>query len=228
MLNHFWWGAIFLINLPVAALGLVAVVTLVPESKDRQGDRPDLLGAVLSTIGMAALRVRDHLRARARLDVRPGCWPGRPSRSGCSACSRTGRAGSRIRCSTCTSSGTGGSRARSPGAVLIAFGMGGVAVPAHPAPPVRARLRPAGGGAADRAARADAWSLLNFTGVAAKLAGSRLGTPVAIALGMTLMSAGLACDRACSAGHGYAGTLLGLVLIGVGCALAIRPWHTRS
>ena len=34
MLNHFWWGAIFLINIPVAALGLVAVVALVPESKN--------------------------------------------------------------------------------------------------------------------------------------------------------------------------------------------------
>ena len=55
VLDHFWWGAVFLINLPVAALALVAVVVLVPESKNPQGDRPDLLGALLSTIGMAAL-----------------------------------------------------------------------------------------------------------------------------------------------------------------------------
>ena len=55
MLDHFWWGAIFLINLPVAALGLAAVVALVPESKNPQGDRPDLLGALLSTIGMSSL-----------------------------------------------------------------------------------------------------------------------------------------------------------------------------
>ncbi|EHN72393.1 integral membrane efflux protein [Streptomyces coelicoflavus ZG0656] len=46
VLDHFWWGAIFLINLPVVSLGLVAVVTLVPESKNRQGDRPDLPDAV--------------------------------------------------------------------------------------------------------------------------------------------------------------------------------------
>lgn len=55
VLNHFWWGAIFLINLPVAALGLVAVVALVPETKNPQGDRPDLLGAFLSTVGMTSL-----------------------------------------------------------------------------------------------------------------------------------------------------------------------------
>lgn len=51
MLSHFRWGPIFLINLPVAALGLVAVIAPVPESKNPQGDRPDLLGALLSTVG---------------------------------------------------------------------------------------------------------------------------------------------------------------------------------
>ncbi|MFJ4183007.1 MFS transporter, partial [Streptomyces sp. NPDC089733] len=44
MLDHFWWGAIFLINIPVAVIGLVAVARLVPESRNPGGDRPDLLG----------------------------------------------------------------------------------------------------------------------------------------------------------------------------------------
>ncbi|MBW8822505.1 MAG: MFS transporter, partial [Streptomyces sp.] len=39
LLDHFWWGAIFLVNIPVAAIGLVAVLALVPESKNPQGDR---------------------------------------------------------------------------------------------------------------------------------------------------------------------------------------------
>ncbi len=55
VLDHFQWGAILLIHLPVVALGLIAVGTLVPESRNPQGDRPGLLGAVLSTLGMAAL-----------------------------------------------------------------------------------------------------------------------------------------------------------------------------
>ncbi|NEE58973.1 MFS transporter, partial [Streptomyces sp. SID8455] len=55
VLDHFWWGAIFLINIPVALIGLVAVVRLVPEFKNPRGERPDLLGALLSTIGMTAV-----------------------------------------------------------------------------------------------------------------------------------------------------------------------------
>lgn len=55
MLNHFWWGAIFLVNIPVAAIGLIAVVRLVPESRNPDGTRPDLVGALLSTLGMASV-----------------------------------------------------------------------------------------------------------------------------------------------------------------------------
>ncbi|NEB67941.1 MFS transporter, partial [Streptomyces fulvissimus] len=40
---------------PVVLIGLVAVVALVPESKNPRGDRPDLLGALLSTVGMTSL-----------------------------------------------------------------------------------------------------------------------------------------------------------------------------
>ena len=55
MLSHFWWGWVFLINAPVAAIGVVALVTLVPES--RADERPgfDLLGILLSVAGLVAL-----------------------------------------------------------------------------------------------------------------------------------------------------------------------------
>jgi len=59
--------------------------------------------------------------------------------------------------------------------------------------------------------------LLNFSGVAAKWL-ARLGTPVAVLLSMVLMSAGLVAIATLT-GEGYGGTLLGLLLIGVGCAL---------
>src|SRR6478752_2338105 len=55
LLAHFWWGSIFLINVPVALVGLVAVARLLPESKDPSGRRPDVPGAVLSTVGMVGL-----------------------------------------------------------------------------------------------------------------------------------------------------------------------------
>jgi EmrB/QacA subfamily drug resistance transporter len=55
LLEHFWWGSIFLINLPVVAAGLLAVTVLVPESRDPQPGRPDLVGMALSVVGLVAL-----------------------------------------------------------------------------------------------------------------------------------------------------------------------------
>jgi hypothetical protein len=59
---------------------------------------------------------------------------------------------------------------------------------------------------------------LNFTGVAAKMA-ARLGMPLAIGLGMAVMACGLASIALMPSGD-YTGTLLGLVLIGTGAAVA--------
>ncbi|MEV7561059.1 MFS transporter [Streptomyces sp. NPDC089795] len=55
LLNHFWWGSIFLINLPVSLIGIVFVIKLVPESKNPLGERPDVIGAVLSMAGMGSI-----------------------------------------------------------------------------------------------------------------------------------------------------------------------------
>lgn len=59
---------------------------------------------------------------------------------------------------------------------------------------------------------------LNFTGLAARWT-KRLGTPVSVALGMALLSGGLSAVAVLSSG-GYGGALLGLVLMGAGCAIA--------
>jgi EmrB/QacA subfamily drug resistance transporter len=48
LLDHFWWGSVFLVNLPVIAIALVAVVTIVPSSKDPNAKPIDVLGTVLS------------------------------------------------------------------------------------------------------------------------------------------------------------------------------------
>lgn len=48
LLEHFWWGAVFLVNLPAMALLLVLVPFLVPEFKSAKRERFDLLSAVLS------------------------------------------------------------------------------------------------------------------------------------------------------------------------------------
>ncbi|MFD8982963.1 MFS transporter [Streptomyces sp. NPDC059564] len=49
MLNHFWWGSVFLVNVPAMLLLLVLVPVLVPEFKDPAPGRFDLLSIPLST-----------------------------------------------------------------------------------------------------------------------------------------------------------------------------------
>lgn len=52
LLEHFWWGSIFLINLPIVAIALIAGFALIPESRSPATGRIDLLGALLSMIGL--------------------------------------------------------------------------------------------------------------------------------------------------------------------------------
>ena len=55
LLDHFWWGSVFLINVPVVVLALVAVVTLLPESRSAVRPRIDLAGMAVSSAGLVAL-----------------------------------------------------------------------------------------------------------------------------------------------------------------------------
>lgn len=48
LLEHLWWGSVFLINAPIMVLVLVSGVLLLPESRNEAGARVDLLSAVLS------------------------------------------------------------------------------------------------------------------------------------------------------------------------------------
>ncbi|QFQ98567.1 MFS transporter [Streptomyces phaeolivaceus] len=216
MLGHFWWGAIFLINLPVVALGLVAVIALVPESKNPRGDRPDLLGALLSTVGMTALVYAiisgpEHgwtsgvvLATAAVAVVVLGAFARWESRIPYPMLDLNFFRDRRF---------TGAVA----GAVLITFGMGGALflltqhlqfVLGYDALEAGLRIAPL----------ALTVVVLNFSGLSAKWT-AKLGMPVSIALGMVLMSGGLVSIATMASG-GYAGTLLGLVLIGVGCAIA--------
>jgi EmrB/QacA subfamily drug resistance transporter len=55
LLSHFWWGSVFLVNVPIVAAGLAAVVLLVPTSKDPAARTPDPGGAVLSIAALGTL-----------------------------------------------------------------------------------------------------------------------------------------------------------------------------
>ena len=55
LLDTFWWGSVFLINVPVIVLALIAVVLLMPESRSEHRPRLDLVGVVVSSAGLVAL-----------------------------------------------------------------------------------------------------------------------------------------------------------------------------
>jgi EmrB/QacA subfamily drug resistance transporter len=55
LLEHFYWGSVFLVNLPIVAFALVAGVLIMPTSKDPSAPKLDLVGAGLSITGLVAL-----------------------------------------------------------------------------------------------------------------------------------------------------------------------------
>jgi len=55
LLEHFYWGSIFLVNLPIVTVGVLAGVLLIPNSKDPRAPRLDVPGALLSIAGLSAL-----------------------------------------------------------------------------------------------------------------------------------------------------------------------------
>lgn len=217
VLNHFWWGAIFLINIPVALIGLVAVVRLVPEFKNPSGERPDLLGALLSTIGMTAV-------VFAIISGPEHGW-------------MSGRVVTTALIGVVVLAGFVLWELHIPypmldmhffrnqkfigavaGAILVAFGMGGslFLLTQHLQfvlgyGPLEAGLR--------TAPMALTVVALNLTGLGARLV-RRMGTPATIAAGMSALAAGLAAVAVLGR-DGYTGMLLGLVVMGAGISLAM-------
>ncbi|MEO8718825.1 MAG: MFS transporter, partial [Burkholderiales bacterium] len=55
LLEHFWWGSVFLINVPVMALLLVLGPLLLPESRDPHAGRLDLASAAQSLLAVLAV-----------------------------------------------------------------------------------------------------------------------------------------------------------------------------
>ena len=55
LLQHFWWGSVFLVTLPLAVVALVMAVAFVPSHVHEATDPVDHLGGVLSVVLVAAL-----------------------------------------------------------------------------------------------------------------------------------------------------------------------------
>lgn len=55
LLQHFWWGSVFLVNVPIVIVAMAAMVAIVPDSKDPRPGRLDPFGVLLSIVGLALL-----------------------------------------------------------------------------------------------------------------------------------------------------------------------------
>lgn len=55
LLTNFWWGWVFLMNVPVALLGLVIALALVPESRAPVRPRLEPIGIITSTAGLVGV-----------------------------------------------------------------------------------------------------------------------------------------------------------------------------
>lgn len=54
LLDHFWWGSIFLINVPMVAIGLTACLLLLPETTDPSAPEVDAVCTALTASGLGA------------------------------------------------------------------------------------------------------------------------------------------------------------------------------
>lgn len=55
LVDNFWWGSVFLINIPIVVLALAGISRYAPNPRAAQRRRLDTAGLVLSTSGLAAL-----------------------------------------------------------------------------------------------------------------------------------------------------------------------------
>jgi DHA2 family multidrug resistance protein-like MFS transporter len=52
LLAHFWWGSVFLVNVPIVIVALALMFVLVPDSRDPKPGRVDPIGVALSIVGI--------------------------------------------------------------------------------------------------------------------------------------------------------------------------------
>ena len=55
LLTHYWWGWVFLLNVPVVLVGLIATIALLPESLAELRPRVDVVGVVVSIVGLVGV-----------------------------------------------------------------------------------------------------------------------------------------------------------------------------
>jgi EmrB/QacA subfamily drug resistance transporter len=54
LLGHFWWGSIFVLNIPMVAIGITACLLLLPETTDPAAPRIDMVSAACTALGFGS------------------------------------------------------------------------------------------------------------------------------------------------------------------------------
>ncbi|MEU7635863.1 MFS transporter [Streptomyces sp. NPDC039016] len=218
LLANFWWGSVFLVNVPIALLGAIAVSVLVPETRDPEGERPDLLGGLLSivaTVGLlyAVTAIPEYGWTSAQVLL--SALVGAAAAVGFAVWSRKA-AYPMLDVALFRDPRFSGAVA---GGVLAALGMGGALflltqhlqlVLGYSALEAGLRVAPM------------AVSVFVCSSVVSPKVIAGLGAPRTAAAGLAVSGVGLAVLAWVAAdGIGYAGMLLALVLIGAGLGIAI-------
>ncbi|WP_223068631.1 DHA2 family efflux MFS transporter permease subunit [Paenibacillus caui] len=55
LLKHYWWGSVFLINVPIIIIALIAMIWLLPETRSAEKAPADLPGILTSSLGLTAI-----------------------------------------------------------------------------------------------------------------------------------------------------------------------------
>jgi DHA2 family multidrug resistance protein-like MFS transporter len=218
LLDNFWWGSVFLINVPMVLAGLIAVALWVPESHGDRARRFDPAGIVLSTAGLVALTY-GVIEAGERGWSDPRALP---TALGGVAVLALFLAWQRRARAPLVDLALFGSRAFTWGAVLstvASFGMFGMlfalpqffqAVGGNDALGTGLRLLPVIGG------------LLAGARVAGRLE-PRLGAKAVVTAGLVLMAAGLFAGAATGPDTGYGYVAAWVSVAGVGLGLTMPP-----
>ncbi|MEU8199228.1 MFS transporter [Microbispora amethystogenes] len=218
LLDHFWWGSIFLVNIPVVVVAVVAAAVFIPESRDPAAPRTDLPGALLSVTGLAAL-VYGVIEAPARgwgdVRVLAGLT------AGVVLLTALVRVEARVRRPMLD---LGLFRDRvfvwgAAGATFVSLGMSGVlfVVPQH----LQAVLGHDAFGTGVRVIPMVAGLMLG--GLAGERLTARLGLRLVMPAGLVVLAAGFCLGATTSASSGYGFVAAWLAVLGAGVGLAMVP-----
>ena len=212
LLDHFWWGSIFIVNVPLCVLAIGLGRRVVPESRDPVARRLDWTGAALSGAGLIAL-------VWAVIEAPSEGWTS-PRR-----CSRVGALAACCSARSCSGSARAAEplldvrlfrnprfSAASATVMVLFFALFGFLFLATQYLQFVLGFSPAAAGVR---VLPYAGAMIVSASVSAKLVG-RLGTKRIATLGMALFAAGLAVAATVGLDTGYGRLAIAFVLMGAG------------